>query len=397
MKGMSKLINSASSLTINYSGVTVNEILQENNNKLTMKELIAILINKTTSEEEAHQTDSLKEASKKEVNHLLSEPLISVIIPTFDRKLMLKESIDSVLMQTYTNYEIIIIDDNSSDGTEQMIQNEYGKYKNVIYQKVLNSKDAGYNRNVGYNLSKGAYLVYLDDDDFYLDNSFFEKAIEKHLEYEDLSFVSGNALLYDTEKNEIQISNMNLKGLVQSSKYLEGFGNIYQKPKSTFSTVFKKEVLERAQFSNMLMMNDNSIYLRSLLEGQIYILNDIVGAYRVHNNNISKNVPIDFILKNQEEKLWVYKENIHNFENPDEWLFNQLMITFIYYIYESNPSYSEIKSILSWCFYKTENINLKLCFYILGNGIRNSLSRMKNKEKLHLTLIEPHKKTDLSD
>ena len=167
MKGMSKLINSASSLTINYSGVTVNEILQENNNKLTMKELVAILIKKTSSEEETHRAEILKEASKKKDNHLLPEPLISVIIPTFNRKLMLKESIDSVLMQTYTNYEIIIIDDNSSDGTEQMIQNEYGKYKNVIYQKVLNSKDAGYNRNVGYNLSKGDYIVYLDDDDFY--------------------------------------------------------------------------------------------------------------------------------------------------------------------------------------------------------------------------------------
>ena len=308
-------------------------------------------------------------------NYNQNAPLLSIVIPTYNRSEMLKEAINSIVMQTYKNYEIIIIDDCSTDDTEQMLGNIFGELKAIRYTKVPNSKDAGKNRNVGYNLAQGEYIVFLDDDDFYIDKNFFMKAINKHQEFNDLSFVCGNTLVFHNNSKEFQISMLNTKGLQESKDYLQNFGITFEKPKSTFTTVFNKKLLDKANFKKMIMMNDTPIYLRALMYGRVYILKDIVGVYRVHDNNISKNIDLNFIIKNLEEKLWVYEKVGNNIQNPKKWIIEQLMITIRYYIYGSNPSIKNLIKIIEWNNQQNKGpIRRELNVKIVKNWVHNSFS-----------------------
>ncbi|MBQ3409980.1 glycosyltransferase [Candidatus Saccharibacteria bacterium] len=91
-------------------------------------------------------------------------PLISVIIPVYNTKQYLKNCLDSVLRQTYTNLEIIIIDDGSNDGSAK-ICDAYAKKDQRI--QLIHQKNAGLSaaRNAGLKIAKGEYLTFIDGDD----------------------------------------------------------------------------------------------------------------------------------------------------------------------------------------------------------------------------------------
>lgn len=95
------------------------------------------------------------------------EPLVSVIIPTYNRKHTLKRCIDSVLNQTYRNFEIIIVDDCSTDSTMEYVEAEYGAITeiNIVYVRNDNNLGAGISRNVGVSYANGEYIAFHDSDD----------------------------------------------------------------------------------------------------------------------------------------------------------------------------------------------------------------------------------------
>ncbi|MFO7891418.1 MAG: glycosyltransferase [bacterium] len=95
-----------------------------------------------------------------------SLPFISIIIPTFNRKSRIITAIDSVLRQTYQNFELIIIDDGSTDNTEKAIKSYENKVK-YFYQTHRGVSAA---RNSGIQKSKGDYICFLDSDDEWVEN-----------------------------------------------------------------------------------------------------------------------------------------------------------------------------------------------------------------------------------
>lgn len=102
--------------------------------------------------------------------------MVSVIITTHNRIELLKRAIESVLIQTYKEYECIVVDDASSDGTEEyMVSLNNPK---ITYYRILpeNSRGGNYARNVGIALAKGEYLAFLDDDD-----CWFKEKLEKQV------------------------------------------------------------------------------------------------------------------------------------------------------------------------------------------------------------------------
>lgn len=92
-------------------------------------------------------------------------PRVSVIIPTYNRKEYVQEAIDSVLAQTYTDYEIIVIDDGSSDATGEALRARYGDRIHYIWQENQGESAA---RNYGIGISQGEYVALLDSDDLWL-------------------------------------------------------------------------------------------------------------------------------------------------------------------------------------------------------------------------------------
>ncbi len=97
----------------------------------------------------------------------MNESLVSVIIPTFNRAPVIKRSVMSVLNQTYSNIEVIIVDDGSTDNTEEIIKTINDS--RVFYVKQSN-KGACAARNYGINLANGVYIAFQDSDDVWHKN-----------------------------------------------------------------------------------------------------------------------------------------------------------------------------------------------------------------------------------
>jgi glycosyltransferase involved in cell wall biosynthesis len=91
-------------------------------------------------------------------------PQVSVVIPTHNRLRMLQEAIDSVLTQTYRDFELIVVDDGSEDGTAEKIAARYGSSLRVLTQARRGVAGA---RNLGVQCSRGVYLAFLDSDDMW--------------------------------------------------------------------------------------------------------------------------------------------------------------------------------------------------------------------------------------
>lgn len=308
------------------------------------------------------------------------ENLISVIIPTYNRKIYLVQAIESVLKQKYCNMEIIIVDDNSIDGTENLIRDKYGEYSNIYYLKNNVNKGPGYSRLKGFNQSKGEYIVFLDDDDYYTDYNFFYDAIKKFDEYGSLAFVSANNYIRNEGEDKLIENRLNIYNEIDCIEYLKNFQSLkYPKPQSTFTTVFNKNVLKKVNFNEIKMVNDTIIYLRALLGGNPAFIKNIVGVYRVHNNNISKGCSSDFIIQNLDEKYKVYSlfNNIDKFKNEitGEWLNEQVFLTVDYYLSESPNNFKDYIKIIKWI-----NKNIKYKKYsqisrVIKSGIKKYMSR----------------------
>ncbi|HCE1776213.1 TPA: glycosyltransferase family 2 protein [Vibrio parahaemolyticus] len=101
--------------------------------------------------------------------------LVSVIMPTYNSAGTVVESIQSVLSQTYKNWELIIVDDRSTDNTWQVIQTYADKYDNIrIYQNKENL-GAGASRNFAIKKARGRFIAFLDSDDLWTEDKLAEQ------------------------------------------------------------------------------------------------------------------------------------------------------------------------------------------------------------------------------
>ena len=98
---------------------------------------------------------------------MLNSPLVSIIIPTFNRANLIGETLDSVIGQTYTNWECIVIDDGSTDGTDKLLNIYLQKDTRIQYLQRPSERPKGANscRNYGFEFSRGEYVNWFDSDD----------------------------------------------------------------------------------------------------------------------------------------------------------------------------------------------------------------------------------------
>ena len=99
---------------------------------------------------------------------------VTVIIPTYNRRALVQQAIDSVLAQTYTDYEIIVVDDGSTDGTGEALAARYGERIRYFCQE---NKGRALARNLGIAEALGEYVSFLDSDDL-----FRQDELERHIQ-----------------------------------------------------------------------------------------------------------------------------------------------------------------------------------------------------------------------
>lgn len=306
---------------------------------------------------------------------------ISVIIPTYKREKLLYECIESIIKQSYQNFEIIVVDDFSLDNIDELLQKRFNdnRIRTIVNQ---NNSGAGISRKNGFLASSGDYIIFCDDDDYFIDFTYFQNIIDI-FENESISMICSNSFVFDECTNSYSFNKLNLDNIISSKDYLSGFQFKYMKPYSTFTAAFRKNVLEKADFKNMVMMNDSSIYLRALTKSNlVYFNRNVVGAYRVHSKNITFNIKIDFLIANLHEKKLIYdlivKEKI--ILNSYIWLLKQVDLTVKYYICCSNPNYSSVLNIFSWI---NRNVDfgfilvIKLTIYYFLNKIKKIIRKKR--------------------
>jgi glycosyltransferase involved in cell wall biosynthesis len=97
----------------------------------------------------------------------MKDPLVSIIIPTYNRAHLIHEALDSVLVQSYSNWECLVVDDGSTDNTEDVLKDYTGKDSRIQFYKRPNDRKKGANacRNYGYEICKGDFVQWFDSDD----------------------------------------------------------------------------------------------------------------------------------------------------------------------------------------------------------------------------------------
>jgi glycosyltransferase involved in cell wall biosynthesis len=97
-----------------------------------------------------------------------SLPLVSVVIPTHNRSLLLRRALESVLGQRYDELEVIVVDDKSDDSTTEVTGDYQKKFKRFKYLRNIEKRGGAESRNIGISHSTGKYIAFLDDDDEWL-------------------------------------------------------------------------------------------------------------------------------------------------------------------------------------------------------------------------------------
>tara|TARA_S200000501_G_C20872088_1_gene764799 strand:+ start:12259 stop:13083 length:825 start_codon:yes stop_codon:yes gene_type:complete len=204
---------------------------------------------------------------------------ISVIIPTFNRKKILYKTINSVLNQTFQPYEIIVVDDGSTDGTKEWILNYYPNIK-YVYQSNVGVSAA---RNKGINISKGDWLAFLDSDD-----EWFPKKLEiqSHM-------LNKNPNCLFCHTNEIWIKN-GIR-INQGKRHQKYGGKIFELCLdlcriSPSSVILNKSIIEKIGMfdEKMPICEDYDLWLRITSEYSIIFIDEmLIKKYGGHEGQLS--------------------------------------------------------------------------------------------------------------
>ena len=203
------------------------------------------------------------------------EPLVSVVMPVYNSELYVRESIESILNQSYSNFEFIIIDDGSTDRTSSIIENITDN--RICYIRNQTNTGNYFSRNTGCRLSKGKYICVMDADDI-ASNERIEKQV---------LFLENNPSVL-LVGSDFKVIGFNICRKIKEYPFLKIHllhNNMFLHP----SLMIRKDVMEEVNFYNeeYLYASDYDLVCRISLLGKITNLDDILIEYRIHQNQIS--------------------------------------------------------------------------------------------------------------
>ena len=239
-------------------------------------------------------------------------PLVSVIIPTFNHAHFLKKALESVIEQTYVNWEIIIIDNHSSDNTEDVI-NEF-KLHNIILKKINNKGVIAASRNLGIKIANGEWLAFLDSDDIW---------------YKEKLMLSINAINENKKINVICTDELMVNKITEDKQvlhhgpYCDDFYKtllINGNRLSTSATLVKKSFLIKTgilfrENKDFVTAEDYDFWM-CLAHANAYFtfLPSVQGEYLIHANNHSGQLKrhfnsVESVLKNHTYSIQKFTKN----------------------------------------------------------------------------------------
>jgi len=215
----------------------------------------------------------------------MSNGLVSIIIPTYNRAHLIEATLKSILLQTYQNWECIVVDDGSIDETESIVNSYSNKDNRIKFFKRPQSLQKGANscRNYGFQMSSGEYINWFDSDDVILENFIKNKV---NALTPDIHFIIGNGYFWYPETNTKKVLNL----ADTDNLYLDFV--MWKLQIITNSVLFKRNFLKDKELfnPNMKRGQEAEFFSRLFFEctsNQFKIIQNADFLYRQHDESKS--------------------------------------------------------------------------------------------------------------
>ncbi|MEI6067645.1 MAG: glycosyltransferase [Methylococcaceae bacterium] len=215
-----------------------------------------------------------------------SLPLVSVVIPTYNRSAFVSEAIDSVLSQTFTDYELIVVDDGSTDNTKETLK-QYGDKINYIFQENSGVSAA---RNTGIKNSTGQWLAFLDSDDEWMPEYLatqmeaIRRSTEICMQTTDCFTIRRERTYFEMNQVIVEFKEQDYLLLTDPFRFIVTHG-----PWQVGSTIFRRDAITKAGlFDTGLNLNEDfDLMARVALQGCFGLIRDVLVVMYRRNETIA--------------------------------------------------------------------------------------------------------------
>lgn len=239
-------------------------------------------------------------------------PLVSVVMPTYNQAEFLKRALTSIVSQEYSNWEVIVIDNHSTDHTDEVINSfENSKIRSL---KIQNNGVIAASRNLGINNANGEWIAFMDSDDLWYDSRLSTCIQSLSAEYNTDIVVTDEVMVFTTRTKKKKLRH----GPVSTNMYRSMI--LYGNRLSPSATMVRTSFLERnnLRFSEdpkFISAEDYDFWLRTAQNGASFrFLNSVEGEYTIHSSNTSSSIDkhicaIESVLKTHVFELQKFEEN----------------------------------------------------------------------------------------
>lgn len=195
--------------------------------------------------------------------------LVSIIMPSYNTASFIEETIQSVLNQTYTNWELIIVDDCSTDNTNEVVDTI--KDCRIHYLKNEKNSGAAISRNKALREAKGQWIAYLDSDDLWM-----PEKLEKQIK-----FMEENVYVFSyTNYEEIDVDGYKTGVKVTGPKKITKTGMFNYCWPGCLTVMYDANKIGLIQIEDIKKNNDYAMWLKVCRKADCYLLDEILGQYR---------------------------------------------------------------------------------------------------------------------
>ena len=204
--------------------------------------------------------------------------LVSIIMPTYKCEHFILESIMSVQMQTYPNWELIIVDDCSNDGTKEIVQGLIREDSRIRLFLNPSNQGAAVSRNYALKNARGRWMAFLDSDDLW-EPTKLEKQI-RFMEEHNYAFTYHEYIEIDEDSKELGI---HVSGKEQVGKF-DMFSCCWP---GCLSVMYDANVVGLVQIKDIKKNNDTAMWLKVIKKTDCHLLKECLGRYRRRSNSIT--------------------------------------------------------------------------------------------------------------
>lgn len=203
--------------------------------------------------------------------------LVSIIMPSYNTAQYIEESIQSVINQSYRDWELIIVDDNSTDDTDIVIK-KYENDNRIIYIKNEENLGAALTRNKAIRAAKGKYIAFLDSDDLWTSDKLSKQI--NFMQENNYVFTYHNFEKIDEDSNPLNVLVTGPKVVTKRKMYNYGYPGCL-----TF--IYDAEFYGLIQIEDIKKNNDYAILLQLCKKANCYLLDETLAKYRIRKQSIS--------------------------------------------------------------------------------------------------------------